>query len=323
MRPKSASFRYRDIQRESAIVESHCQFMFVFITRLHFMQYYHTQYVRSNMKLLLLLYLLDNLLSEVSGFSAALPFCAKCRTILSSKFKNNGDDVEKKQIIEELKPTIVSSASTGNEDDVEKETVEELKTTFSTVRNGVEKEEWNIVDRDPLPVHQSVQTAAGLLCDDHERCAFDETTNVLPHRGRSRKRVLILCTGGTLTMSNDPTQGNSLAPVQGALTSYLANMRELTEDPEMPEIISHEYTPLIDSSDMGPGDWALIANDIATNYYHFDGTKTFLNMKQEVSVPRLTPLHFFYWYTTLTGFVVLMGTDTMAYAASALTFMYG
>jgi L-asparaginase len=59
----------------------------------------------------------------------------------------------------------------------------------------------------------------------------------------------------------------------------------------MPEIISHEYKPLIDSSDMGPGDWAMLARDINTNYYYFD------------------------------GFVILMGTDTMAYAASALSFM--
>eukprot|EP00568_Trieres_chinensis_P000219 CAMPEP_0183307150 /NCGR_PEP_ID=MMETSP0160_2-20130417/16558_1 /TAXON_ID=2839 ORGANISM="Odontella Sinensis, Strain Grunow 1884" /NCGR_SAMPLE_ID=MMETSP0160_2 /ASSEMBLY_ACC=CAM_ASM_000250 /LENGTH=356 /DNA_ID=CAMNT_0025470675 /DNA_START=475 /DNA_END=1545 /DNA_ORIENTATION=+ len=93
-------------------------------------------------------------------------------------------------------------------------------------------------------------------------------------------------------MSNDPAQGNSLAPVQGALTSYLETMRELTEDPEMPEVVAHEYSPLIDSSDMGPGDWALIAEDIATNYYHFD------------------------------GFVVLTGTDTMAFASSALSFMF-
>ena len=64
-------------------------------------------------------------------------------------------------------------------------------------------------------------------------------------------------------------------------TSYLEGMRELTDDPEMPEVVAHEYSPLIDSSDMGPGDWALLAKDIETNYYHFD------------------------------GFVVLMGTDTM------------
>jgi L-asparaginase len=48
-------------------------------------------------------------------------------------------------------------------------------------------------------------------------------------------------------------------------------MRELTDDPEMPQVVAHEYAPLIDSSDMGPGDWALLAKDIETNYYHFDG----------------------------------------------------
>ncbi|CAJ1966134.1 unnamed protein product [Cylindrotheca closterium] len=138
--------------------------------------------------------------------------------------------------------------------------------------------------------HRSVQARAGRLWDDDD----DEMTTTLERSGdtAARKRVLVLCTGGTLTMSHDPSQGGSLAPVQGALTKYLQNMREFTDDPEMPEIVSFEYTPLIDSSDMGPGDWALIAEDIAENYYHFD------------------------------GFVVLMGTDTMAYAASALSFMF-
>jgi L-asparaginase len=141
-----------------------------------------------------------------------------------------------------------------------------------------------------LPIHTSVAKDAGPLwkeeiCDDPSLCT------VIPHKGRSRKKVLLLCTGGTLTMQNNPTKGNSLAPVQGALTSYLAGMSELTSDPEMPEIIGHEYSPLIDSSDMGPGDWAMLARDINTNYYYFD------------------------------GFVIVMGTDTMAYAASALSFM--
>lgn len=143
----------------------------------------------------------------------------------------------------------------------------------------------------PLPIHKSVACDAGPLFQEERREEGDGLCTVIPHRGRFRKRVLVLCTGGTLTMSADPTKDNSLAPVQGALTEYLAGMRELTDDPEMPEIIAHEYKPLIDSSDMGPGDWAMIARDINTNYYHFD------------------------------GFVVLMGTDTMAYAASALSFM--
>lgn len=142
---------------------------------------------------------------------------------------------------------------------------------------------------DEIPTHSSVASDAGplwreALSDDPSMCT------VIPHRGKYRKRVLVLCTGGTLTMQNDPTKGNSLAPVQGALTSYLAGMSELTADPEMPEIISHEYTPLIDSSDMGPGDWAMLARDIKTNYYHFD------------------------------GFVVLMGTDTMACKCTAVIF---
>ena len=54
----------------------------------------------------------------------------------------------------------------------------------------------------------------------------------------------------------------------------------------MPDITLHEYAPFYDSSDLGPADWARIANDIRSNYLHFD------------------------------GFVVLTGTDTMAYCAT-------
>ena len=107
--------------------------------------------------------------------------------------------------------------------------------------------------------------------------------------GRRKKRVLVLCTGGTLTMAPDPKTG-ALAPVEGAVTTYMKEMDELLNE-SMPEIIVHEYTPFYDSSDLGPSDWAVLANDIKANYWHFD------------------------------GFVVLMGTDTMAYAATALSFM--
>lgn len=108
--------------------------------------------------------------------------------------------------------------------------------------------------------------------------------------GMKRKRVLVLCTGGTLTMAPDPEKGGSLTPVQGALTEFMKTMLELQNE-KMPDVVVHEYTPLLDSSDMGPPDWSLLAKDIKANYLHFD------------------------------GFVVLMGTDTMAYTATALSFM--
>ena len=105
-----------------------------------------------------------------------------------------------------------------------------------------------------------------------------------------RKRVLVLCTGGTLTMAPDPERGGALAPVEGAVTAYMKEMKELNNQ-NMPEVVCHEYTPFYDSSDLGPPDWAVLANDIKANYLHFD------------------------------GFVVLMGTDTMAYCSTALSFM--
>ena len=91
-------------------------------------------------------------------------------------------------------------------------------------------------------------------------------------------------------MAPDSSRGGALAPVQGAITSYMQEMKELNNE-TMPEVVVHEYAPFYDSSDLGPSEWAVLASDIQENYYHYD------------------------------GFVVLMGTDTMAYTATALTFM--
>jgi L-asparaginase/Glu-tRNA(Gln) amidotransferase subunit D len=52
-----------------------------------------------------------------------------------------------------------------------------------------------------------------------------------------------------------------------------------------------ENEQLMDSSDMGPDDWKRIAERIEGSYFDYD------------------------------GFVVIMGTDTMAYCASAVSFM--
>src|SRR5438477_1261632 len=79
-------------------------------------------------------------------------------------------------------------------------------------------------------------------------------------------------------------------PEPGYLQQQMAAMPDL-RNPSMPPFTIREYTPLLDSSNMTPREWVAIARDIATNYRGYD------------------------------GFVVLHGTDTMAYTASALPFM--
>lgn len=104
----------------------------------------------------------------------------------------------------------------------------------------------------------------------------------------SRKRIYIAYTGGTIGMKKS-SQG--YIPVPDFLNEYIQTMPEFYRD-EMPLFDIHEYTPLMDSSDMNPSDWQKIAADIASRYQDYD------------------------------GFVVLHGTDTMAYTASALSFMF-
>jgi L-asparaginase len=84
--------------------------------------------------------------------------------------------------------------------------------------------------------------------------------------------------------------GEGYAPAPGFLQERLQGMPEL-RDPAMPEIVLQEYDPLLDSSNMTPREWLAIARDIFRQYEAFD------------------------------GFVVLHGTDTMAYTASALPFL--
>lgn len=103
----------------------------------------------------------------------------------------------------------------------------------------------------------------------------------------SRKRIYVAYTGGTIGMQHS---ANGFVPVPGFLTDTVKRMPEFYRA-EMPEFEIHEYHPVIDSSDMTPQHWQDIADDIAQQYHHYD------------------------------GFVVLHGTDTMAYTASALSFM--
>ncbi len=83
---------------------------------------------------------------------------------------------------------------------------------------------------------------------------------------------------------------NGYQPCAGYLADQMSHMEELSQSP-MPAFEVIEYDPLIDSSNMTPKIWRKIAEDVRDNDHRFD------------------------------GFVVLHGTDTMAYTASALALM--
>lgn len=99
-------------------------------------------------------------------------------------------------------------------------------------------------------------------------------------------RILIVYTGGTIGMTEDLATG-ALVPF-----SFDHLMRNVPKIGRLGYALDHvEIDPPIDSSNMNPTHWAQVAKMIADAYDDFD------------------------------GFVVLHGTDTMAYTASALSFM--
>ncbi|MCL9667872.1 asparaginase [Rosenbergiella epipactidis] len=102
-----------------------------------------------------------------------------------------------------------------------------------------------------------------------------------------KKNIYVAYTGGTIGMQRS---AHGYIPVSGHLQQQLELMPEFHRH-EMPAFTIHEYTPLMDSSDMTPADWQVIAEDIREHYDEYD------------------------------GFVILHGTDTMAFTASALSFM--
>ncbi|KAL3957828.1 hypothetical protein ACCO45_008406 [Purpureocillium lilacinum] len=135
--------------------------------------------------------------------------------------------------------------------------------------------------------------------------------------GLPESRVLIIGTGGTICMQDGP---DGLAPSGGFLESAMAP-RPTFNDMSAPQIklqaykqgelisidslrtppTAHqrhirygilEFDPLLDSSSISAGDWANMASAVQENYHLFD------------------------------GFVILHGTDSLAYTASALSFMF-
>lgn len=141
-----------------------------------------------------------------------------------------------------------------------------------------------------------------------------------PKSGRKIARVLVIYTGGTIGMKNHKEHGYTVVPdyFASALKKLPMLYDEEYVESGVKEIDSHEYpyseypelvmpvskmgvrvfyyikehNPILDSSNMSMEHWRLIAKDVKENYQYFD------------------------------SFVILHGTDTMAYTASALSYMF-
>lgn len=101
-----------------------------------------------------------------------------------------------------------------------------------------------------------------------------------------KSAILLIYTGGTIGMKVDPAV-RALRPFN--FTQILEEVPELGKFAY--RIDSYTFSPLIDSSDVEPSMWLELAGLIEDRYDQYD------------------------------GFVVLHGTDTMGYSASALSFM--
>jgi len=102
----------------------------------------------------------------------------------------------------------------------------------------------------------------------------------------SKPQILLIYTGGTIGMKKDFETGALKAFDFAKLLHNVPELKLLDC-----EIATFSFENPIDSSNMNPEHWAEIARTIENNYDKFD------------------------------GFVVLHGSDTMSYSASALSFM--
>ncbi len=103
-------------------------------------------------------------------------------------------------------------------------------------------------------------------------------------------RVYVLYTGGTFGMAPDfSTPGHPLRSME--LDKLREELPEAEDIAPGTEVTLERFDRLLDSSSMTPTDWVNIARKIEDNYYNHD------------------------------GFIVIQGTDTLSYTASALSFM--
>ncbi|WP_330927282.1 type I asparaginase [Candidatus Sororendozoicomonas aggregata] len=101
------------------------------------------------------------------------------------------------------------------------------------------------------------------------------------------KKIYVAYTGGTIGMV---LTDKGYVPTNNLLELLLKKLPEATLA-QLPAFDLFEYPLLIDSSNIQPAHWQVIAADISNRYEQYD------------------------------GFVILHGTDTMAYTSSMLSFM--
>jgi L-asparaginase len=146
--------------------------------------------------------------------------------------------------------------------------------------------------KEPLPEEVRIQKGNCQMIPSnlakHLRILHERETEGIQLQGG--KRVLVICTGGTIGMMKDkadPTSQARFAPIHRFYYYYL---RELEELPYETDILP--FKTLLDSSNIASGDWVKIARIVEQLYDFYD------------------------------GFVILHGTDTMSYTASALSFLF-
>lgn len=115
---------------------------------------------------------------------------------------------------------------------------------------------------------------------------FTEKLIFLRKNKKMKRKILLIYTGGTIGMEKNYETG-SLVPFNFEnIFSKIPEMKLLDC-----EVDVYSFERPVDSSDMGPEQWQLLAKIIGEKYENYD------------------------------GFLILHGTDTMAYTASALSFM--
>ena len=103
---------------------------------------------------------------------------------------------------------------------------------------------------------------------------------------KERAHILIIYTGGTIGMIQNAETGALESFNFDHLLNHVPELKQLSID-----IDTITFDPPIDSSDMEPGMWSRIVMTIEKSYDQYD------------------------------GYVILHGTDTMSFTASALSFM--